>query len=208
MPQALAIPLIMGGVSAVAGGLANRAKTVKTSSSTKRVLPGEFQGSQDFLQDRLRSNAQNPAAALDPLRLAARNSVNRDYAAAPQALRGKYMTTPGGGSSGKFGRAARMMEMSRMGGLADLEGKFAGMAVDREDRSLQMIQQMLQSVMGEETQGTQQIPGNVMGGALSSGLSAGTSMYAMDKMLGQGMNPFGGSGGGVLSTLMAGMGRV
>lgn len=193
------VPVISGllGVgSAVAGGLANRSSRSTFSQATTPTLSPELQGLQTNLTKSLQDRLANPGASLEPLRLNARNAVNRNFAGYDQALRDRLLAS-GGGRSGKLGAATRAGELARIGGLSDLEGEFARLVAGREDSTAGLAERLLAGARGSSTSGSQTLPGNVAGGALNSGLSTLSFFTALDRLLRGGRGPASFAGAGV-----------
>ena len=179
------IPLALMGGSALGGLLTNRGRTstsTSTSTSTPTFSP-EFSPLIGQLTGGVLDQMRNPAAGMEPIRLATRDRVNRTYGAAPEAIAAKTMT--GGGRSGKFGRGIAMSEAGRLGSLADVEAKFAELVLQRQASGQDLATRLLALGRGQTTEGTgtQTNPGDMLGGAVGGGLETASYLMALNQML-------------------------
>lgn len=175
----------MTGLAALSGGLANtkEARTGRyggsssssSSGGTKRVVTPEQQAVFSPLVQNILQRLENPAGAVAPGQVAARESVNQNFAGMDDVIRQKYGT--GAGASGKMGRAARIGEQSRLGALSGVDSQFAQKGVDVQGDAMQQAMSLLGINFGQEfnqNQGNQQsgfntAPGSAAAGALTSG---------------------------------------
>lgn len=172
--MSFAVPLIAAGVSAVGGALSGRGKT---TTSTPTYTPA-----QTAVQGRVASTIEerlaNPRANLDPLKAAAIGGVNRTYAGLQDRLASTFAGR-GFGRSGKLVTNAKQLEIARAGDIGGIESKFAGMQLDYENQVVDQAMRFGFAAPGA----TQQIPGNMIGGAISSGAETFTTLYALDRLL-------------------------
>lgn len=184
MPTALIGAAITGGAS-LAGGLLNRPKT--TTASTQPVYTPEQQQLQAALSGKLTQRLNNPAN-LEPLKTAAVSQVNRNFDTLQTGLE-RRLAARGFGSSGKLVTNTKDLAVKRGGALGDLESKFAGLQLDQENDVIDQTQRFAFGGAGSQSQQTS--PGNVPGGAISSGAETAALLYALNHFLG------GGSPGGI-----------
>ncbi len=185
MPTALIGAAITGGASLV-GGLLGRKKT-STQVQQPTYTPGQTQLQNQtgaILSDRL----ANPTAQFDPLKTAALDANNKNYASATDRLQ-TALTARGFGGSGKFAAGVRSNEIARAGTAGGIEADFAGKEVDQQNKNLQDALRFSFATPGSKTQTTG--PGNVLGGAAAGGAQTATFLYALNHMMGGG-----GVGGG------------
>ena len=200
----LATILGLGGAAAgVAGSaLSNTAgaRTGTEAASRTVTTPSELQPLQGDLLSQIQSRLTNPQAGIDPIRLAGRNVINRNYAGADQALRDKFLSA--NGASGKYGLAATGVENARAGALSGLEGDLASLSLGRQDNALSLGERLLSAGQGVSSTGTQTNPGSASGAALGSlGSSLGTlaTLTTLNKLL---------SGGGSVGDIPGGAGSA
>lgn len=176
---------LMTGLSALTGGLANTqaARTGKygqsssssSSGGTKRVVTPEQQAVFSPLVQNILQRLENPQAALQPAHTAARESVNQNFAGMDDVIRQKYGT--GAGASGKYGKAARVGEQSRLSALSGVDGQFAAARTGVQEGAAQQGLSLLGMNFGQEYQqgqsnqssGFNTAPGSAASGALTSG---------------------------------------
>lgn len=179
--------------SSVLGSIIGSKPKTTTQTTTPTFSP-ELQQLMSQLQNYSTSAIQGPDAGLKPMKTAATDSINRNYAKAPMRLASNFASR-GYGSSGSFGDSMFNTEMSREGDLSDLEGKFAGMALDQKNKGASLGEQLLQMGRGSTTTGTG--PNMATGNGLMSagnGLENISTMLMMSKLLkgGGGSAPGGG----------------
>jgi hypothetical protein len=170
--------------------MAGRSKT-STSSSTPTLDPS-MSGLQSGAIQQLMHRMLNPSEGMSTLKDGAMDGVNRNYQGAGNRVE-EMLAKRGYGNSGKLGSALTGIEMSRIGDLNQVDTKFAGMQMDREAQTMQLIQQMLSS--GRGINSSQTGPNNMMAGAFAGaneGIGDLASMMIMQKML----RGFGGGAGG------------
>jgi hypothetical protein len=183
-----AVPLISGVASGIGGALANRKKTSTSTSTSTPTWGPEFSGLQTDAIDALRKRLADPTAGIDPLRYNALDQVNAGYSGLPNRV-GTQLAKRGMGQSGKMGAALKGIDISRMRDLSTTGAAYDKMGLDQQDRTMQMIEQMLSLGRGTSSTGTSTDPGNMLGGGVGAGLETFTTMLMLDKML------KGGSGG-------------
>jgi hypothetical protein len=185
MPFPLLAMGAMAAGSAISGALNNRSRTTKTrsQSTTTPTFSPEFSPLIGQLSGSVMDQMRNPAAGMEPIRLATRDRINRTFGAAPDAIAAKTMT--GGGRSGKFGRGIAMSEAGRLGSLADAEAQFAQLVLQRQASGQDLATRLLALGKGQTTQGTgeQTTPGNMLGGAVGGGLETASYLFALNNML-------------------------
>lgn len=202
MPWAAAIPLISAGLGAAGGALSNRKSsrtatnefsqtgTSSGSSSNRRVLTPEQQQAMQLVSGANMQSLLNPAAAVDPMRMAARSQVNANYAGVEDVINAKYGTS--GAKTGKRGTAGRAAELARLGQLSGVDRDSAEWALTERQRALQSLMQLLGMNFESESsfdstdtrQGTGSSvgPGDPWGGMLSGGvggLFAGNALHRL-----------------------------
>ena len=174
---------LIGG-SALSGILGNRSKkSTQTSSSTrKRILTPVQQNIEGQLGSLLSRRLTDPGAGLEPIRTAARETVNQGYSGAVDTILSKLLSS-GQRSSGKAGRAVMETELSRLRDLGGVDSMIAKMMLDREDRTASLAEQLLGINFGEESTGTGSAttPENMLGGGVGAGMETASLLYAMDK---------------------------
>lgn len=181
MPIPLAGMLAMSGVSALAGLFGNRSKKVETSNVP--VYTQDQQNIQHWLGVDLQSKFENPQDVTAALRAPAADRINRTYAGLDQRLQ-RSASGRGFGRSGKLMLDRQGLEIARAGEIGDLESKFAGMQLDYENQLRD--QAMRFAFSGAGSQGTQTMPGNMVGGALSSGVETATTLFGLNELLKRG----------------------
>lgn len=182
MPAFLA-PLLIAAGSSIAGALSNRSKKVQTESTSTPTFAPEVRALLGQLAPHIMGQINNPAQGLDGLRVAGREQINQDYAGVPDMLAAKYGRNAGQGASGKFGSAAAGAEFNRLSQFAGLEQQLLQAALQRQDVGVQNAMQLLNLGRGQTNSGTQQLPGNILGGA-SGGLDTATFLYTLSKLQG------------------------
>lgn len=173
MPQWVKTGLLVGG-SALGGGLANRA----TTQTTTPTLSPELQGLQTDLVDTLRKRMADPAQGTEPIRLGLLESVNRNYRGLPNRV-GTALAKRGMGRSGQMGAALKGVEMGRLGEISDVNTSMANTVLGRQDSAMEIINRLLSGMRGMTSTGS----GNVLGGAVGSGIQTLTTLTMLDKML-------------------------
>ena len=170
----------------------SRSESQSGVTMTRRRLLPEQEEALGLLSDRIRTMLTAPEAGLRPLRLAQRSKVNATFSAAPTALAAKFLRS--GQPSGKYGRAARMTELARLGELSDVDTAFAGYSIDRRDRALSLAERLLaqnfgtdvSTSMAAKSAGTGVGPGSALGSAVSGGLEALTTLMTINRILQEG----------------------
>lgn len=191
------------GLAALTGGLANTeaARTGRTGASgsnssssgsrRRRVLtPGQTLLS-GVLQNTAIDRITNPGAIAEPLRVAARENVNQNFAAVPDAVRAKYGTT--GQASGKLGRAGREAEVARAGALSGVDADFNRLILGLQDSGIGLGERLLSQNFEDEVtgygtnafnqQGFNTAPGSAAAGALTGGLQMFATLAALSRFL-------------------------
>jgi len=120
---------------------------------------------------------------LQPLRTAAISGINRRYTEAPGVI-SQQLARRGYGKSGLAGDMMYRVESDRLRDLTGLEGMWAELLGNREMQGLSLAQQLLGMSAGQT--GTQTMPGNVAGGALTGGLQAFGGLLGLKAGLGKG----------------------
>ena len=170
------------------GSAANRTST----SSTSTTLSPELQALIQRLQGYSTQSMENPEAGFAPIKNAAVDQINRNYMDVPSRL-SKQFASRGYGSSGSFGNSLYQTELARGGDLSNLEGQFAGKAIDQKNYGASLGQSLLN--FGRTTSTTNvAAPGSIFGNtlkSLSSLLMLGGSLAS-----GSGGGSGGGGGGG------------
>lgn len=180
MPAAVAIPALISGAGALAGGLANRTKKAQTSSAP--TWSPEDEAFRGRVRSRLDQTLSDPGAGLQPLRTAAISGINRRYAEAPGVI-SQQLARRGYGKSGLAGDMMYRVESDRLRDLTSLEGMWAELLGNREMQGLSLAQQLLGMSAGRT--GTETIPGNVAGGALAGGLQSFGGLLGLKAGLGE-----------------------
>ncbi len=198
------------GLNAFAGWLKNRkgartgefdrSSTTSGTTTRTRTLRPEQEAGMSLLDKRMHALLNDPEAGMGQMFSGARASVNRRYSGAPQMLADRMLRH--GQGSGKFGRATRQMEMSRLGDLSALEPIFAQMILEQKDKGVGIAERLLSQDFGGSVSttsagrqwGTDTRPGSAAAGAVSGGAEALTMLMMLDKMMqGQGGSSSGGS---------------
>lgn len=181
----LAIGALSAG-SALASALTNRKRKQKQTSTTTSTPTFDPAVSPLLpeLSDFYRKQFLNPTAAIEPLRVGARQKVNDAFSGSTDSLAQKFLGY-GGGKSGKFSRAVRGNEMSRLQTLGGLESDFAQMALQQQQLGLSGADRLLQIARGTTQTGESEteIPGNMLGGGLGSGLETATFLYGLNNLM-------------------------
>ena len=141
----------------------------------------------------------DPNAGLAPLKTAAMERINRNYAGAPNRVT-TQLAKRGYAGSGQLPSNLISTENSRLSDLSGLEGTFAQMAADREREGVDLGTRLLTIGGGRDTTGT--TPGDSLGSALSAGGSSLGSLSALLTL--QRMLKGGGSSDGGMVGLPAG----
>jgi len=177
------LPYIATGISALAGGLANR----KQTSTSMPTLDPAFGGMQSDLIAAIQKRMADPSYGTEPLRLGLMEGVNRRYSTLPQRVTTK-LAQRGFGDSGQTGAALKGVELARMGEQGDIATKMAELTLGREDSTLDLINRILAGARGETRTGS----GNVLGGAIGAGAGTMSMLTMLNKLLK-------GGGGGVIN---------
>jgi hypothetical protein len=160
MPQFI-LPALSMGTSVLGSALSGR-KGARTSTSTPTYSP-EMKALQDRLLNYSGSLMDSPDGGTGPMKLAAVNRTNQNYANMPGKV-SRQLAGRGFGKSGKMGTAMYDIEGSRMNELSGLESAFAQMGLDQRNRGASIGQMLLSQGTGTESTG----PGSPMGNALMS----------------------------------------
>lgn len=119
-------------------------------SSVRRTLLPQQQAVLDPLATYALNMLRNPAAQLAPIYGHARSAVNAQYANAPSALAQRFLAH-GGAASGKYGLAARGIELERLAQLSQLEQGFAREQLAQQANAAALAQNLLSMAFGQET---------------------------------------------------------
>lgn len=192
MPHAIIpfLPAISSGLGTLGSFLGSRKKTTTTTPT----LSPELQAMMDKNSSFLSGVRDDPGGGLEPIKRAAMDSVNRNYAKLPLIATAK-MAQRGFGASGKIGDAVFDTEGARLSDLSGINSKFAEMTSNRQMTAAQILQQMINASRGQ----SQTAPGNVAGNGLttaSNGLENLSLLSTLAKMLSNG-------GGGATTGLPA-----
>lgn len=135
----------------------------------------------------------NPQAYIEPIRMAQREAVNQNFAGADTTLRERY-ARGAGGASGKFGTAARQVDLARRSALTGVDTDALMKILDIQQGGAGIAQYLLGQTFGTTTSGTENRqysssgtsnqPGNMLGGGLSGGLGTLSSLIGLNKILG------------------------
>lgn len=133
----------------------------------------------------------NPGAGLAPIRSGLREQVNARYAGADEGIREKLLA--GGSKTGKYGRAVRQAEYSRLGELGGVDGQIARLVLEQQDRGTSLAERLLGMNFGQEASGstsssstmsgTSVAPGSAAAGGLAGGLTMLTTLMALQQQL-------------------------
>ncbi len=112
--------------------------------------------------------------------------MNADYTGGWQGLRDKLLAS-GGTASGKFGTAARQMEMGRVNKLADTNTAYDAMALQQKNNAASLAERLLGLNFGQTTTGTNVstasgenvAPGDAFAGALNNIYAALYGMFPL-----------------------------
>lgn len=178
----------MAGASALSGLLGNRSKTQTSHTTTTPTFSPEVKGLFDSVVPRIQQMITDPGAGLDGLRTAGRDRINADYANVPELIATKYGRNAQG-VSGKAGSAARTAEFQRLSQFGDLEQQILQAALQQQQTGLQAAGSLLSLGRGTSSDSTGTVPGNMAGGAATSGLQTASWLYTLNRLL------KGGSGG-------------
>lgn len=203
--MAIGIPLMLGlsGLSALSGIFGNRPKTYRTSesgtsssgfdSTSSRLLTPQQQAAMELLGGLMEQYVGNPQAYIEPIRMAQREAVNQNFAGADTTLRERY-ARGAGGASGKFGTAARQVDLARRSALTGVDTDALMKILDIQQGGAGIAQYLLGQTFGTTTSGTENRqysssgtsnqPGNMLGGGLSGGLGTLSSLIGLNKILG------------------------
>lgn len=174
MPQ-MAVPLIGGGISAIAGLFGNHQQQQTTPTYTGTQTKVQDMAGADILQQ-----LQNPSDAIDKLHNAAIGDVNQNYAGIEDRMK-RQLTGAGFGRSGKLAAGTQALEIARSGELGGLESKFAGMQLDQNNHMLDLATRFGFAGGGQSSSGT---AGGGVGGAIGAGAETATTLFALNKLLG------------------------
>ncbi len=140
-----------------------------TANTTANKLPTQLATAPDIFAT-LHNYLQNPQAAVNPARMAARSQVNQNYSGLPDRVRQKFLTT-GGGGSGKSGQAILAGETGRAGALANVDQEAQQQAAELPLTATQLAEAFLGINMGQNTTTT----GSGTSSSSQSGFSIGGS---------------------------------
>lgn len=174
-------PAIIGTGSSILGSIFGNKPQQQTSTTTPTLSP-QMQQVMDQLLAYQQTTMANPESGLAPIKTAAQERINRNYAGAPDRIQSQ-LSRRGYGSSGKLPAGLYGLESSRMGDLGDIEGKFAQIGSDRSMQAASIVQNILGSMRGSTTTGT--MPGNPGAGLSAAGTSLGnlSSLMMLQQML-------------------------
>ncbi len=186
MPFPLLAIGAMSAGSAIASALANRKKKTK-QTSTQTTTPTFDPAVSPLLGEAgnlARTQMLNPRQFTDPLRVGARQNINNSYSGVGDALAQKFLGY-GGGASGKHARAVRGSELSRLGALGGLESDFANLNLQQMAQGQSASERLLALARGGTTTGESEteIPGNMLGAGIGSGLETASFLYGLNNML-------------------------
>jgi len=187
MPAALAGPIIASGISAVGGILGNRGS--KSTQENRPYYTPEQQNINSAVARTLEARMRDPAAGTAPIKLSAKQGINRTYAGAVPTIK-KKLGRSGFSGTGASSADLTRLETQRYGDLGGLEAKMAEYILRREDDTLGLAQRFGQA-SGSTTTGTQ--PSNMLAGGFNAGASTLTTLLALDKLTRGG----GSMGGGI-----------
>lgn len=149
------------------------------SSSSSQSQSGRVQSRRDLLPqqqallDPVASYALNllrdPLASVQPMYDLAESRINAGYSAVPSTLAERFLAH-GGVGSGKFGRAARMAELERMGQIGGLRQDMARAALEQQGRGASLAQNLLSMVFGQTTDSSMSSSGQSTQSGSSSGM--------------------------------------
>jgi hypothetical protein len=197
--------LLLTGLGAATGALGNT-QAARTSTSnmtsggsqtssggTRRYLAPEQSDLLGQLKQRATGQMANPGAGLAPFRAAAANSINATSGATEPTIRARFLGS-GAQRSGKYGRAQRLTETSRLGKIADVDNQVGQMALQRGDEASQLMERLLGINLGSDTSGSASTSGFQngtqvgAGSALAGGLGGGLSTFQalMNQLLASG----------------------
>jgi hypothetical protein len=188
---AMLISALASGGAGIAGGLLGRKKTATTDTSPK--LDPSLQPLQDDVLGRIQQRLKS-GTDLSAVKSPAIEAVNRRYRNLPAAITSDFAGR-GYGSSGVLQNAIAGSHGDRIGDLNDLEGKFAGLQIDADERAMDTATRLLASGRGSTTTQTQS--GNPIGTGVSAGLETLTTLMTLQRMMSGGGNN--GSGGNAAS---------
>ncbi len=160
--------------SALAGGLANR----KSTSTSMPTLDPAYLALQGDLIKRITDLMADPSKGTEPLRLGLMESVNRRYKTLPGKLT-TQLAQRGFAKSGQLGQGFKGLELARSGEIGDINTRIADLILGRETQSYDLASRLLAAGRGQ----TNTQSGNVLGGALGSGLETLTTLTTLDKIL-------------------------
>lgn len=183
MPMA-AIPLVMGGVSAIAGAFGKKQQTQTTPTYSNTQTQVQNMAGADIL-----SQLQNPSQAIDQMHNTAIGDVNQNYSGIEARMK-RSLTGTGFGKSGKMAAGTQALEIARSGELGGLESKFAGMQLDQNNKMLSLANQFGFAGGGQTTTGT---GGGGLGGAVGAGSETASMLFALNHLLSGGGTPYDGS---------------
>ena len=176
MPLSILPALIGGGASIISGLLKGG-----TSATTPTLSP-EMQALQNQVGSYASGLMRNPTQGLAPMKLAATDQINRNYASMPKTV-ANSLSGMGFGASGKLGTAMYNTAAARSGDLTNLEGQYGLMAVNQANEGASLSEQLLNSSRGSSTSGYGS-PGIALQSA-GNGLSNLSTLLMLKKVLGQ-----------------------
>lgn len=195
MPVGLvaALPAIFGLGSSIAGSfLSGTPKTstntttnssqsnsgsTASNNSTASVSPTfspELQQLMTKLLGYSQGLTQDPTAALQPIRNSGLDSINRTYAAVPQAVT-QQLANRGYGNSGSLGNSLYKVGLARAGAASDLEGQLATKGIDQQNFGAQLGTQLLNAGKGTTSTSSNDVSGYNWGSSAGTGTGTGTT---------------------------------
>jgi hypothetical protein len=159
--------------------------TSKTTTTNAPSYTSSQTGLQDQLAQYLKTNlASGSSSLLDPMKVGAIGTVNKNYAGLSDRLNSS-LSGRGFGNSGKLVLGNQELEQSRQGDLGGLESQFAGLALNQDNFTAgQAMQFGFANPTTTSTTQQQQSPWSMISQGAGLALSLG--------MMGMGMPPMGG----------------
>jgi hypothetical protein len=187
MPANFLVPLLLGGASAIGGALSNRKQNQQQSSvskteidrTTRPVYDEKLGTVRDFLLNSLLDSFQNVPDLSNNLLRNNLEGINSSFDASGTNLSNNATKRGLGRTSAGFSPQVGN-EVARAGAIAQAKNNAPLQQMEIEDRILQRLMGFFSSLpVGQQqigtdvtnTTGTNVIPGNVAGGAISSGSS-------------------------------------
>jgi len=134
---------------------------------------------------------QDPTAALEPIRNAGLDSINKTYAAVPQAVT-QQLASRGYGSSGSVGNSLYKVALARGSAINDLEGQLATKGIDQQNFGAQLGERLLNAGKGTASTTSNDSSGYQWGSSAGTGNATTPNNAAANGFL---------SGGNALSNL-------